>query len=260
MGTSSNAAIVGLETRLSTLQPSNVLNVAHNPLSCFRLVHRIKMDAADAPSHEIDNLFDGIGFSRLLQGLRVMLIAVQYPLEFCRDGTAGQLCDAQNLILIQHRHDAGGDGNIDSRQIDFLHKAVEYLVIEKQLRDEEIHALINLFLEMLNILHLVVAFNMLLGIASRSDAETFFGLCFSDQIAGKLIMKGSGKFKSGSSGISPRSANTFSILQPLISSKILRIFLCRGDAGQVRQAFNAVVILIFEAISTVLSFALPPAP
>ena len=83
---------------------ADVVDAAHDPLGGVRTVHGIKMDPADPPGQEIDDLTDGVGFPCFFEGSRIMLIPVQDPLEFLWNFAAGEFCDAQDLILVEDRH------------------------------------------------------------------------------------------------------------------------------------------------------------
>ena len=120
---------------------------------------------------QVDNLVRSVYDARLFHGLRVAAELVDERLEALRHEGTRKLDGSFHLVRVRDGHDAGEHRAGDARVAELVQKAEEQVVVEDHLRGEEVGARIDLLLQVLDVLGLVWAFGMLLGVAGRADAE-----------------------------------------------------------------------------------------
>ena len=84
---------------------------------------------------------------------------------------AAHRSDPLNLLDVRYGHDAGNDWNLNARGVATVAKPQKLLVIEKQLRDDDVGACVDLSLEVLKVHFSTGCFLMNFGIASHCDPK-----------------------------------------------------------------------------------------
>ena len=141
------------------------------------------MDVLDAVGVEVDDLVGRVGDTRLLHGRGVMPELIHQRGKAAGHEGSRQLERALHLIRTRDGHDTGDHGHRNARLADLIEEIIVQIVIKKHLGGQEIATRIHLFLEVSDVLPLVGAFGMHLGVARAADAEIGIRL---PQLADKL--------------------------------------------------------------------------
>ena len=129
------------------------------------------MDVSDTVGVQINDLVGGVGDARLLHGGRVCAEFVHQSLKALRHEGARQLDGALHLISTRDGHNTGDDGHRDACLADLIKKIIEQVVIEEHLGGQKFTARVHLLLEIADVLLLIEALGVNLGIAGTADAE-----------------------------------------------------------------------------------------
>lgn len=129
------------------------------------------MNAVDARSEEIDDLLRGVGDARLGQGLGVVGVTGHHAGELGRQRGAAEGDDALDLPHVEDGKDAGDEGNVDGTPGETVAEAMEALVVEEELGDEEIGSGLDFLLEVVQILLAVGTLDVPFGVGGGGDAE-----------------------------------------------------------------------------------------
>ena len=130
------------------------------------------MQAVDAFFRETHELLARIIDARLAQRLRVVFVAREQLDDGRRQARAAHEHHALDLRLRKKRHDAKRDRHGNARLARGIEESQRKIVIEEQLRDEELRARVLLFLQMANALVEIEAIDMAFRIRRSAYAKT----------------------------------------------------------------------------------------
>lgn len=136
-----------------------------------RLVHRIDVEAVDAVLCEVLELLDCVGNACLCLLGRVVSCGDDALDHGRGNGCPARECHARDLLLARERHDAHNDGNLDAATGAEVAEALERLVVEEELRHEEVGAGILLALQVLERSPHGRRLHVSLRIAGSAEAE-----------------------------------------------------------------------------------------
>jgi len=88
-----------------------------------------------------------------------------------RDLRAAHADEPLDLRHVRDRHDPRDDRHLDAHRAGLVAEAVELGVVEEELRDDEVGAVVDLALQVLHVAREIQALRMPFGIAGHADAE-----------------------------------------------------------------------------------------
>ena len=131
------------------------------------------MNTRDTLIQQVVALFGGPLDAHLLDGIIIVLMAVDSSLEFGRKvRTAGQIRHPIQCSDTGDRHDAGDQGDLDADQIASIAPIVEGRVVEEELRRNPVCTSFGLRLEELELPEPIRSFRMPFWETSDPDAES----------------------------------------------------------------------------------------
>ena len=203
------------------------------------------MDVLDAVGVEVDDLVGGVGDAGLLHGGGGGTELVHQALEPLGHKGTGELDGAGHLLGVGDGHDAGDHGDGDARLPDLVEEVIEQVVVEEHLGGEEGTACIHLLLQVADILRLVGAFRVDLGVAGAADAEVRAAfLQLPDQVHGVVVDPAAAvAVLELRRQVAPQGHDVFDAGGLHVLNAGLHRLPGGGDAGQVGQGGDAVSFL-----------------
>ena len=216
------------------------------------------MDIFDAIGVKVNDLVGSIGDAGLLHGCGRGAELIHKAFEALGHERAGELDGAGHLLCVGDGHDTGDHGHGDAGFPDLIEKIVEQVIVKEHLGGEERAACVYLFLQMTNVLGLIAAFGVDLGIACAADAEIRAAfLQLPDEIHSMAVDPAAAvtvlKLRCQ---VTPQSHHIFDASGFHIGDALVHRFPGGGNAGQMRQCGNALCFLdVFGNVQRILAGA-----